>query len=299
MACASPGCCHVSHFGCAVLNEWSFYAEGRVFCEKCTESPAAEALGGVNQAWAPIHLYKLTSRHLRVMPRTKPKLLEAFVREPERAKKGASHSKKRKAQPGAEPQPGMPGLASNSTAPPVEALPKGGPELALGIPGAHMMAPDVELSQQNSCQAALMAHAVPAAAGAAHASQVHRTEENLATDPAIHGGGRAEMLGESSKRKSDWGEFTDRDSGRIYFHNFATKESVWTRPPELTSQHQPKGGGGGGAASEPSAAEKFVSLASDQSPANLSHSSQQAHTSSSAGQAGAVATGKVNKYYSK
>jgi hypothetical protein len=50
------------------------------------------------------------------------------------------------------------------------------------------------------------------------------------------------------------------------------------------------------AASEPSAAEKFVSLASHQSSANLSYSSQQAHTSSSAGQAGAVATGKVNKY---
>ena len=50
------------------------------------------------------------------------------------------------------------------------------------------------------------------------------------------------------------------------------------------------------AASEPSAAEKSVSLASHQSSANLSYSSQQAHTSSSAGQAGAVATGKVNKY---
>jgi len=291
VACASPGCCHVSHFGCAVLNEWSFYAEGRVFCDKCTESPAAEALGGVNQAWAPIHLYKLTSRHLRVMPRTKPKLLEAFVREAERPKKGASHSKKRKAQPCAEPQPGMPGIASNSTVTPVEALSKCGPELALGMQGAHIIAPNVE---DGSCQAALMAHAMPAAAAAAH-----EKEENLATDPASHGGDRAAMIGESSEGKSDWGEFTDRGTGRTYFHNFTTKESVWTRPPELISPHQPKGGGGGGAASEPSAAEKFVSLASHQSSANLSHSSQQAHTSSSAGQAGAVATGKVNKYYYK
>lgn len=291
MACASPGCCHVSHFGCAVLNEWSFYAEGRVFCEQCSESPAAEALGGVNQAWAPIHLYKLTSRHLRVMPRTKPKLLEAFVRELERPKKGASHSKKRKAQPGAEPQAR---IASNIPLTLSEGLPKSSLDLGLVMQGAHVMVPNVEVSQHGS-QAALKAHAMPAAAPA-HASHVHRTEENLATGRTSHVGSTVEMLGGggSIQRKSDWNEYKDRESGRTYFHNFMTKESVWTRPPECIAQHQPKGGGG---VCGPSAAERSVSqtsLASHESSADLSHSSEQAHTSSSAGQAGA---GKVNTYW--
>jgi len=54
--------------------------------------------------------------------------------------------------------------------------------------------------------------------------------------------------GESSKRKRDWGEFTDRETGRMYFHNFATKVTSWTRQPELTcnAENQGKIGAQGG-----------------------------------------------------
>ncbi len=94
VVCSAQGCCAVTHFGCAMLQEWSFYPEGRVFCECCKDSHEAEACGGVKDAWAPIHLYKLTSRHLRVQARSKPKLLE---NEPQKFRKGSATSKKRRA----------------------------------------------------------------------------------------------------------------------------------------------------------------------------------------------------------
>jgi len=77
VVCSALGHCSQSHFGCAVLKYWSFYAEGRVFCELCNKCPAAEACGGVSNSWAAIQMYRLTSRHLRVMPRNKPKLVES------------------------------------------------------------------------------------------------------------------------------------------------------------------------------------------------------------------------------
>ena len=277
VACASPGCCCVSHFGCAILNEWSFYSEGRAFCENCTESPAAEALGGVNQSWAPIHLYKLTSRHLRVMPRTKPKLLEAFVREAERPKKGASHSKKRKAQSSVDLMP----------APTVEASQLGTSALgplshaaATGSPG-HGRAAAAASAERQAASAAHMG----SVHSAGHAGEVQSAEEQGATGSGSHGGGRAD-LGESSKRKSEWEEFKDRETGRTYYHNFATKESVWVKPAELLPQPLPRAG-----LPESSAADTSAD-ASHQSPANLGHSSHQAQASSSAGRAGVAAIGK-------
>lgn len=66
--CAAMGCCSTSHFGCAVLDKWSFYSENIPLCGSCAVSPAAKACGGLGNALAPINLYKLTSRHLRVMP---------------------------------------------------------------------------------------------------------------------------------------------------------------------------------------------------------------------------------------
>ena len=106
VACAAPGCCAVSHFGCAVLQGWSFYPEGRAFCDCCSELPVAQALGGLPRAWAPINLYRLTSRHLRVLP----------PRASARAEKGPAHTRMLScdladAGPQMRPQDGLPGTS--------------------------------------------------------------------------------------------------------------------------------------------------------------------------------------------
>jgi hypothetical protein len=130
VACAAPGCCAVSHFGCAVLQGWSFYPEGRAFCDCCSELPVAQALGGLPRAWAPIHLYRLTSRHLRVLP----------PRASARAEKGPAHTRMLScdladAGPQMRPQDGLPECEERS----------------LGVQSARDTAPNVTnvaLSQQ-------------------------------------------------------------------------------------------------------------------------------------------------------
>ncbi|KAJ1488791.1 hypothetical protein T484DRAFT_1782075, partial [Baffinella frigidus] len=81
VACSAPGCATLCHFGCAVMGEYLFFAEGHAFCSGCREAgPLVDELGGKSQALGPAQMCKLAARHLRVMPRNQPRMenLEVF-----------------------------------------------------------------------------------------------------------------------------------------------------------------------------------------------------------------------------
>ena len=183
VVCSAPGCCSQSHFGCAVLKNWSFYSESRVFCDLCTECPAAEACGGVSNAWAAIHLYRLTSRHLRVMPRNKPKLLESPLVREERAKKSSALSKKRKSP----------------------------------------LVDSAQLTQEEQ-------------RGVNRTEMARENADSVAAHSKVSGGGStANTVGGGEETTFVWTAHVDRNTKRTYYHNHLTKESVWTKPQELTT----------------------------------------------------------------
>ena len=72
--CAAPGCCSVSHFGCAVILKWSLVAECRAFCDACTHCPTSNAARGGEGVEHPpclapidaVDVYKSTARPLYV-----------------------------------------------------------------------------------------------------------------------------------------------------------------------------------------------------------------------------------------
>ena len=214
--CSKPGCCSVSHFGCCVLKEWSFYSEGRVFCPGCTESPEAEACGGLKDAWAPIHLYKLTSRHLRVMPRSKPKLLEAVVSRESDAGKGTSDKSKKRKTP--EDQDSSAGKDSTS----------------LRADGSGAAAASTSSLTEPSSQAAEIHAAMTAVADTEH-SEARHAEDSVADS----GGASSSAATTGDNTKSHWTAHTDKASGRTYYHNHSTKESSWFRPKELMTPPKP------------------------------------------------------------
>jgi hypothetical protein len=297
VVCTKAGCCAVSHFGCAVLSRWSFYSESRAFCDCCTESPAAKACGGIKDAWASMHLYKLTSRHLRVMPRTKPMLLELCLCKSETSKEGSS-SKKRKVQScAADGQQFMPGLyqqkiaardgdtsmhpcsepggeaarseddirfcclQQNSSAGDMRAAHAHASSHASFATHAHASSADSGAATHDNT-APTAAVSLTAAAGgdkrtnaprpAASDSDMRRTQSSLQDSKTVHtqssledsgdaaGGGRAADGGCSSiaqngvqDAKRCWTTHVDKATGRTYYHNHTSKESVWTMPAEL------------------------------------------------------------------
>ena len=63
------------------MGEFLFFAEGHAFCAGCREAgPLLDELGGKSASLSPAQMCKLAARHLRVMPRTQPRLdhVEAF-----------------------------------------------------------------------------------------------------------------------------------------------------------------------------------------------------------------------------
>ena len=46
--------------------------------------------------------------------------------------------------------------------------------------------------------------------------------------------------------QTDWTENTDPGSGKKYYYNTKTRQSVWEMPPELAAARRQTGGGGGG-----------------------------------------------------
>ena len=174
VACAAAGCGAMCHFGCAVLDEWKFFAGGRSFCGCCELSLPQ------GRAWAPIHLYNLTARHLRVLP----------PRATTKADKGSVHAKAVAC-----------GLAgAGPLRRPEDAMAEGG-QSSLGALSVHATA------LNTAAPAALLEQIAPG-------------------HPACAGWG---ALAEKQYWRH-WGEFKDSNTGRTFYHNYATKESVWEKP---------------------------------------------------------------------
>jgi hypothetical protein len=262
--CSAQGCCSVSHFGCAVLKEWSFYSEGRVFCDCCIESPDAEAYGGVKDAWAPIHVYKLTSRHLRVMPRTKPQLLEAFVREPERPKRSSDKRKRKASSSGAPDKTSLAAGSIPSDCVQYQQLQQGGeregddlrlvpdqllenakvpPGAVQQVQGGFANNTSVDGSQHMDCtvvspHAGVREADSSSSAGAAATGPISMTSN---TNSKKQDGAYLNRNQDSTimpmllRSPSPWTMHVDRNSGCKYYHNHVTKESIWTKPPDLVT----------------------------------------------------------------
>ena len=246
--CHSQGCCTVSHFGCAILQKWSFFSEGRAFCDCCEKSSEAESCGGTKDAWAPIHLYKLTSKHLRVMPRARPKLLEAL--EPQRLRKGTALSKKRK---GVAEVPFPQSLSSDYTSTPgAVGLPDSAVKQLKGpfleSDSTAMNAGAVSAKPGDIMSASLFmagAGIEPKESGITSAGATASSSVNAGTSQSRDAQGEA-----GERRVCRWTAHTDKVSGRTYFHNHDTKESVWTKPAELMTPPRLNTSSGGGQASE-------------------------------------------------
>ena len=104
----------------SALTNLLLFAKGRALCAGCRESgPLLEELGGRGAALSPLQLCRLAARHLRVMPRARPRPeVEAFkplpkapVRkrragEGEERRAGAGDAEEAAARAGEPPRPG-------------------------------------------------------------------------------------------------------------------------------------------------------------------------------------------------
>ena len=81
--CSRDGCVGTWHFGCAVVAEHAFLRDNWVLCQPCrAHAPTLEACGGGGALLTPAHMTKMWARHLRVMPRSRPRIRARLLHAP-------------------------------------------------------------------------------------------------------------------------------------------------------------------------------------------------------------------------
>ena len=75
MRCSGRGCLGSWHFGCAVVAEHAFLRDNWMLCHSCrADATTLDAYGGSGGLLTPAHMNKMWARHLRVMPRSRPRI---------------------------------------------------------------------------------------------------------------------------------------------------------------------------------------------------------------------------------
>jgi hypothetical protein len=200
VACAAPGCASLCHFGCAVLGDHLLFAEGRALCAGCRESgPLLDELGGRGAALSPLQLCRLAARHLRVMPRARPRPeVEAFKPLPKAPvrKRRAGEGEERRAGAGEAEEAAA--RAGEPARPGAGAADKKDAEGAAAAPETPAAAPE----EAAAPGAAAPEEAAPAAGGQAEPMLVDAGAGAGASAEAGQGGG-GEGAGEEAGAEED------------------------------------------------------------------------------------------------
>ena len=78
--CSGRGCFGSWHFGCAVMAEHAFLRDNWALCQRCRgDAGTLEACGGSERLLTPAHMNKMWARHLRVMPRSRPRIRKLLL----------------------------------------------------------------------------------------------------------------------------------------------------------------------------------------------------------------------------
>ena len=63
-------------------------------------------------------------------------------------------------------------------------------------------------------------------------------QQQQAQQPAASANAAQAQLQAAARSKVPWTEHLDKNSGRTYYYNTVTRQSVWTKPPELAAAEE-------------------------------------------------------------